>query len=408
MNMNTQNKARRRRIGLAPLALAVALSWIGLAPGACRGEAKSADNLQEVVRDAAEEILKVVKDRTVSIGQITPTGLPDTNGGPAIAVLLKQELLRISPGSVQRIAAFEIKGDYDLAPSPDDANTDCGKRAVRLSLRIIDTSGQPSEVRLQRFIRDNTSIIRLTGVSGKLPLDPSKSQVEQGCDRNQKIQVLVKAPETFKEESSRISSSPESPYRVEILAGPLGDGKVRPTKPRPVQIQDDLAFVDVRRDEVYEIRVYNHSPEEVAIRVFIDGLDMFYFSEDRVPSDDRNPQGPSQPKYAYLVVPAAKEGQPGVETIQGWHKSVKGNENFLAFLVTEYGKGAASKEGIPATGPVGMIQVQFSQCHPVLPGGRKRSAGNETIPGPPRKVDQKEVEREVEPPIDVVSIRYTR
>ena len=40
--------------------------------------------------------------------------------------------------------------------------------------------------------------------------------------------------------------------------------------------------------------------------------------------------------------------------------------------------------------------------------GRKRSAGNETGKGPPREVGQTEVAREVEPPIDVVSVRYTR
>jgi hypothetical protein len=76
-------------------------------------------------------------------------------------------------------------------------------------------------------------------------------------------------------------------------------------------------------------------------------------------------------------------------------------------LVTEYGKGAASSQGIPASGPIGVIQVQFSRCHPDLPGAKK-GAGNETGTGPPREVGQTEVAREVEPPIDVVSVRYTR
>ena len=71
-------------------------------------------------------------------------------------------------------------------------------------------------------------------------------------------------------------------------------------------------------------------------------------------------------------------------------------------------KGSASSQGIPASGPIGVIQVQFSRCHPVLPGAGKGSPANETGFGPPRKIDQEEVAREVEPPIDVVSVRYTR
>ncbi|MGZ3338049.1 MAG: hypothetical protein ACXVB2_19640 [Isosphaeraceae bacterium] len=76
--------------------------------------------------------------------------------------------------------------------------------------------------------------------------------------------------------------------------------------------------------------------------------------------------------------------------------------------MTEYGKGAASSHGIPTSGPIGVIQVQFSRCLPVLTGAQRRSAGNETGKGPPREVGQTEVAREVEPPIDVVSVRYTR
>ncbi len=65
-------------------------------------------------------------------------------------------------------------------------------------------------------------------------------------------------------------------------------------------------------------------------------LDMFHFS------DDRDPKDPTRPKFAYLILPPGTNEGPSVETIAGWHKSIKGKENFLAFLVTEYGKGAAS------------------------------------------------------------------
>lgn len=55
-----------------------------------------------------------------------------------------------------------------------------------------------------------------------------------------------------------------------------------------------------------------------------------------------------------------------------------------------------------------MIEVQFSRGYPELAGGRGKSPGNEAGFGPPREVGQTEIAREVEPPIDVVSVRYTR
>jgi hypothetical protein len=377
---------------------------LSLAPTASRADAPS-DSLSKVLRSAAEEILKVVKDQAVSVGQITPTGLPDANGGPAIVELLKGELERLRPGCVRRAGAFEIKGDFNLAPHPDPSEAGLGQKVVRLLFRIVDTaSGEENSLRLTRFLPDNTTIARVLGVSGPLPLDPAKDQRDQRRERNKAIQENLGSPKTFIDPNnpSRVSSTSDSLYQVEILAGPLGDGKVRPTEPRTARIAEGGAFVDVKRGEVYEVRIYNRSPDEVPVRLFIDSLDMFHFS------DDRDPRDPTQPRFAYWTVAPARGGHPGVWTIAGWHKSILGKENFLAFLVTEYGKGAASSQGIPASGPIGVIQVQFSRCHPLLPGARKRSAGNETGFGPPRTIGQKEVAREVEPPIDVVSVRYTR
>ncbi len=401
--MKSRKSNTGRLVSAVVLRLFLGVSVLSLAPAA-RADAPS-DTLSEVLHSAAEEILKVVKDQAVSVGQITPTGLPDANGGPAIVELLKGELERLRPGSVRRAGAFEVKGDFNLAPHPDPAEAGLGQKVVRLIFRVIDTAtGEENSLRLTRFIRDNTTIARVLGVSGPLPLDPANDQHQQRRKRNLIIQEIVKNPKTFIDEKnpSRISSTKESPYQVEILAGPLGDGKTRPTEPRTARIDEGLGFVDVKRGEVYEVRIYNRSPDEVAVRLFVDGLDMFHFS------DDRDGRDPAQPKFAYLIVPPAKDGNPGVETIAGWHKSIKGTENFRAFLVTEYGKGAASKEGIPASGPVGVIQVQFSRCYPGLAGGRRRSAGNETGFGPPREVGQTEVAREVEPPIDLVSVRYSR
>jgi hypothetical protein len=393
--------ARLRQWVSPGLAMLGVLAFTATMPHVCRAGDES---FQEAIQDAAKQVLNVVKGQPLSIGQITPNDPPDANAGPGIAGSLKDELERIQPGVVRtRGAPFTVKGDYSLRPHPDPKEQAHGQKVLEIDFRVISTqNNQGTDIPVIVF--DNTSIARLFQISGPLPTGPPADQHEQRRQRNKAIQENVQDPKNFIDEKnpSRISTSKDSPYQLEILAGPRGDGETRPTQPRPARIEEGLAFVEVRRGELYEVRVYNRTSEEVAIRVFIDGLGLFHFS------DDRDPKDAARPKYTYLIVPPAKDGDPGIETIPGWHKSIKGKENFLAFLVTEYGKGAASKEGIPASGPVGVIQVQFSRCYAGLDGGRKRSASNETGFGPPREVGQAEIPREVEPPIDVVSVRYTR
>jgi hypothetical protein len=428
IDMNSQKTIRILSAPGWPLCVALVLTLAGSTALARGSEAGRPESLEDVVRRAAEEILKLVRGCTVSVGQITPTALPNANGGPGIVTLLGGELARIRPGSRPQKGekpAFEVKGDYNLAPHPDESEAARDQKCIRLCLRIIDTTtGEENSLRLTHFVCDNTTIARLTGVSCPLALDPSKEQTEQRRERNTAIWAACekkngqnpadgrngqnsadgKNDQNFIDEKqpSLISNSPNCPYSIEVLAGPEGDGRTRPTQARPARIKDGMAFVDVKEQEVYEVRVYNRSPKDVAARVFVDSIDMFQFS------DDRNPSDPSQPKFAYMIVPAAKDGVPGTFTIPGWHKSIQGRDNFRAFLVTKYGKGAASSQGIQATGPIGVIQVVFSGCYPVLDGIRKRSAGNETGFGAPRELEHTAVELEIEPPTDIISVRYAR
>ena len=147
----------------------------------------------------------------------------------------------------------------------------------------------------------------------------------------------------------------------------------------------------IDQNELYEIMIYNSSKEEVAVAVSIDDLDVFHFTEDRTDG---------HPNYTNHIVPRESE-----TVIQGWHKSIHGNENVLSFLVTGYGQGAASKAGVTARGKVGVIHVQFAACSPLAPGAK---SANETGFGPPIKVEQKVVTYDIKPPHDFVSIRYSR
>lgn len=86
---------------------------------------------------------------------------------------------------------------------------------------------------------------------------------------------------------------------------------------------------------------------------------------------------------------------------------MEGKQNYLSFLVTEYGHGAASQSGLSTRGNIGVISVQFSDCRP-LAAGQSSPSGLETGFGPPLEVKGEEVHYEVEPPHDFVRIRYSR
>ena len=387
-----------------PLALLAALGCLWVSPA--RAQTDTVKGLPDVIGTAAEEVLKLVKNQPLSIGQVTPTGLPDVNGGPAIGILLRQALERLKPGIVRdKDAPFEVNGTFVFGPHPDPKEATLGQKALRLIFRIVDTqTGEETPLRLSRFfLQDNTSIARVLQPSGPLPTGPAGDQPAQRRERNQAIQDLLKHPRAFVDPArpSVVSTGPDSPYRVEILAGPLGDGNTRPTEGRPARVDDNgLALIDLKQDEVYEIRLYNASPDEVAARVFIDGIDSFQFS------DDRDPRDPTKPRFShYNLAGRPERGAETVAQLPGWHKRAVGTDNFLAFLVTAYGKGASTK-GVVAQGATGVIQVQFARSHPLPADGRPRGAGNETGFGPPRQGEQKVVAREIEPFIDAVAIRY--
>jgi hypothetical protein len=203
-----------------------------------------------------------------------------------------------------------------------------------------------------------------------------------------------------------IRSKPKSPYGLEILVG----GKARPAEPK-----DGLAFVPIRRGEIYAVRLINESALEAAVQLHIDGLSMFAFSElrqpDKLPDGKDNPRN-GEPKYTAVIVPPKKDGKPGTVTLQGWHRNnQKGGSD--SFLVTEYAKGAAAR--LNHTANIGTITVRFQAAWPEgqpapfdEPGKRKGGTGDATGFGPPTGPGFQEVKRNFGVIRDIISVRYTK
>ncbi|MCA9222294.1 MAG: hypothetical protein KDA71_18330, partial [Planctomycetales bacterium] len=238
------------------------------------------------------------------------------------------------------------------------------------------------------FIRRLRDIAAIEGVN--VSLGPNDDARKQGQD----IRGGLNNPQAVVE-GARIRSRQDSPFALELRAKPLANPK-EVAQPRPAALEKGHAFVRIDKGELYELVFHNGARHEVALSITIDGIDTFTFSDDRDPKTDA-------PAFSHWLV---SPGQTLV--LPGWHKTndPKRDDNFLSFLVTEYGQGAGSKFPTKSQGQIGVITVQISKSHQPRSGQAK--SGAETGFGPPVKGELKAVERLIDPPLDFITVRYLR
>ncbi len=161
-----------------------------------------------------------------------------------------------------------------------------------------------------------------------------------------------------------------------------------------------------RREQEYAIRLINRSNLEMGVRLTIDGLNIFHFSELRQPatlaSGKPNPRK-GEPQYDLVLVPAR-----GEVIVPGWFRN---NKKVLAFKVMEYGQTAASQFG-KDDAPVGTITATFAAVWEKEPPSDEppvaHGAGDDgTGFGKPKEIDAKAVQRNVGAARASVSVRYT-
>lgn len=346
-----------------------------------------ASQLDEKMSEVAQRVLALTRGQQVAVGVFSPTGLPDTNFGPGCKESLITALEKQRAGSVNKRANFEVKGDYVFVGG-QDAHAVGLTRVVTIVVRVIDLAAGAKEVgKLSVRIDHTKTIAKVTQQTVALPANGSKKERNKIlADAVQNPTARISGPN-----HSVVSCSKSSKVGVEVLVRRSLDA---PARPRRAEMRDDVAFVDIQKGELYEVKLYNRYPREIAATLSIDGIDMYHFSQDRGPN--------GKPLFSHVVVPPRSEA-----VIIGWHNSLSGNENYKSFLVTSYGKGVRGQAGVDANGEVGVIHVQFSFTKKIPIGGRA-APGKETGFGPPRKVNQKPVRREFDPPHEFVTVRYAR
>jgi hypothetical protein len=344
-----------------------------------------ADGKARDLTAVAEEIVRLLKERgadAVSIGEFTCPPQLAANAGPGIGKSLADKLA--AHVTVRRGARLGVQGRYALADG-----VPARELAVRITVEVVDRTGGV----LGAFIADATftpddkspeadgagTLSSLLAVTAVLPPD------EDLKARREKFLDSVNAPKVHLDDT-RVFAAPNSPYGVEVLVNG------RPRKP----VNDNgFAFVPIRRNERYAVRLINNSDLDAAVTLTIDGLSLFAFSD--------------HPNYSQVIVPAKRSG-----VIEGWHRT---NASSDAFEVTTYAKGAAAQL-LPNSARLGTITASFAAAWPkntrppedelfarlAANRGEKLATGR----GPEVKAEFREVERHVGAVRACVSVRYTR
>jgi len=280
--------------------------------------AHASSNLRFELAVVANELVGKLKEKgedAVVIGQFTGPPQLSTSAGAGIAEVLTDEL-RKRGISVKRRARFGIKGEFQ-----DVIDAQSNLLAAKISGQLIDRRGEVLH-EFSRGVFGDATLPALFGITASLPPDANDKE------RSKRLQDGLDNP-VYHVATHRVTAAPGSPYGIEVHV--KEDGRYRPQTPVD---EDGWAFVSIRRDQSYGVRLINNSPYGAAVTLTIDGINMFAFSE-----------------KAYTQVIVAPNSS---TLIKGWHRNNKVTEEFL---VTRYSESAAAE--LNSAADLGVITASF-------------------------------------------------
>lgn len=346
-----------------------------------------AASLHDAVGGVCEKLCLYLKSKgetQIALGQFVGPPQVASTSGPGIVKVFHDYFEQHGVKVVKR-ANIGLKGEYSLTKLPHEAV------GIRIYGSLVDPFGDvltdftldadgvaPGHV--EHIVDDHKDIANLLGTTTEVYPE------DREIDRNKDFKHQILHPKLYVDQH-KCGPSKGSPYRIEVLVH---------GHPAPIDVTDGLGFVRIDRHQIYSVRLYNHSQYDAAVRLSIDGLNVFTFSKLRKPD--------GAPKYSFYIVPAHK-----MVELKGWHLD---NHTVSSFKVTEYADSAAAS--INHHHDIGTITAVFSAAWPK--GGRKphnenytaKGGRNATGFGPPVSQVVKEVQREVGQMRASISLRYAR
>jgi hypothetical protein len=328
-----------------------------------------------------KELLEAERESEIALNRFNAPARLAANASSGIRKAL-EECLKKRGVQVKNTARLEINGEYREVEDPVQKKT-----VVRILGRIVDQdTGRPvSECEVK--VDNLTAIAALIGATMEVPPTPIPE------DRERSIRDGIRRP-SANVASTRISADRKSPFAIEIYAGPASDpdnDKDKELRPRAASVDKGQAFLNIRTNERYAIRLINDAPFDVAVTLTIDGLSLFAFSDNK--------------DYSYVIVPQHSSGM-----ITGWYRT---NDQAEEFLVTDYARSAAASRSLSPSDDLGVITACFAAAWPVtgnpppdegMEGRSVRATGR----GPITRTNFVEVERRTGRLRASISVRYTK
>ncbi|MFO0811015.1 MAG: hypothetical protein U0746_20490 [Gemmataceae bacterium] len=347
-------------------------------------------SLRVEMEEMAKEVSQILQSLptpvgAIRVGDFTGPATMETSGGSVIALALTESLPKHGI-RIAHTAPVGIKGEYE-----DVKDKDSGLLAAQISATVVDRSGKKLFECTKRGAFGESLVSSVFGVSAKLP--PTASAKERG-------EILEKKLEkpSCHIAGNEVCCDVRSAYAVEVHVAPYSGA---PYVPRPAKIEDGLAFVPLKRGEVFGVKLVNKSQYDAAASLTLDALNMYAFSNVR--------DGKGRPKYSQVILDAGKSA-----FIRGWHIT---NEKSDEFTITEFAKSAAFQ--LKSSAKTGTIQVAFAAAwpkggqrppdEPANPNEHSRSAGSDAV-GRGQRFTQKfqEVQYDVGVVRETVSVRYSK
>ncbi|MDB5349309.1 MAG: hypothetical protein JWN86_556 [Planctomycetota bacterium] len=366
------------------LSTAIVIVVALLAPSASRAEEMEV-KFDGLARGLAATLMKR-NETKIAIGEFSGAASLRASAGPAIAEALSEALAKHKiMGDDQ--ASVEIRGEYFLKP---DASG--GTMALKVKFQVVDTNaGREKLAEPEVDLFSAATVARLTGVTGDLSGKTNRERLKKVEEGLKSPRVAIDKPAADSATTSRVSA-PGHPYAVEVLVRGEDD-----FQPRPASAIRGFAFVPLKRDDVYAVRLLNDSPLDAAVELCIDGVNIFALHRDPLM------------RKARIIVPAGRAA-----LIRGY---AVGDEESREFLLAGVGTPVDGRLLPKGNLKIGTITAMFSAAWKLgdAPPRDEPEAfltepvdDNRTIPGTSIAEKIERVEVEIGKPRVQISIRYNK
>ncbi len=295
---------------IVPTILPAIVFLLAAAAMPASASAKDLDDALDNIVDQVQTYLSTHGDRTVSVG--TFSGPPSSSAGIRIKAALTERLKKADV-QIGKLARLQIRGSFSSAADPTPT--------VQIKAEMVDQTGATLGQFRERVSVDNVEdVVNLLGATTDLApntstanatTDETASREERIEGRDKQLAADIAEPSFALVGTTAVAATSASPYRVEIL---LRDGDS--LTPVPVEGFSGFALVSLTKGQEYVVRLHNASDIDVGVKLTIDGVNTFEFSEN---AGFRN--------LGIWMVPAGQVG-----TVDGWHVT---NDRSLAFLITD-------------------------------------------------------------------------